>query len=302
MYAPGLTAALKSELSSLDVVHIHLARDLVTLPAARAVRRAGVRLVAQPHGMIDRSTHPLAGVIDRWEVKASLENASSVLTLTEQEARDIREVAPGARTQPIANGVNTAGDAPPYTDRDGGVLFLARLHPRKRPMAFVGMANELLRRGVDADFLLAGPDEGEAAAVRERITASGSADRITWVGPVDPTDTDALMRRARVFVLPSVGEVFPMTVLEAFAAGTPVVTTSSLGIAEKCAYYGAAMITDGSVLELADAVERVLSSEDTRSQLREGAAKMLAKELDIDSVVDDLLTAYSGASPVLGDQ
>lgn len=295
MYAPGLTNALKAELPGLDVVHVHLARDLVTLPTARATRKAGVRLIAQPHGMIDKSSNPLAAPVDAWEVRAALTQATAVLTLTDQEARDIHEIAPSACVRAIGNGIRM-GDLPPYARRNGGVLFLARLHPRKRPKIFVEMAQELVSRGVELDFILAGPDEGEGEAVRALIESSGVSERISWIGPVEPGETDSLLRQARAFVLPAVGEIFPMAILEAFAAGTPVVTTSSLGIAAKCAEYGAAIITDGSVGALAAAVEEVISTDTRAENLRRGALKLLAAEMSMDVVVDTLLDVY-GAAP-----
>lgn len=299
MFAPGLTRALRRELSSFEVVHVHLARDLVTLPAARATRKAGVRLIAQPHGMIDRSRNPLARPIDAWEVRAALSEAAAVLTLTSQEQQDIRDLAPAARVMPIANGTEVI-PLPAYSDRLDRVLFLARLHPRKRPVAFVEMAEALIRRGTESDFVLAGPDEGEGSHVRELIDAARMEARVRWIGPVDPADTDALLREARVYVLPAVGEVFPMSILEAFSAGTPVVTTSSLGIAAKCEEYGAALITDGSVGELARAVERILTNPAVAEDLRLGAARLLEAEMSIDSVVDDLLVHYGAAGDSAG--
>ncbi|MTE23275.1 glycosyltransferase [Microbacterium sp. ZXX196] len=294
MYAPGLTKALRSQLHDLDVVHVHLARDLVTLPAARAARKSEVRLIAQPHGMIDKSSNPLAGPVDAWEVRAALTSASAVLTLTDQESKDIADIAPDATVRQIRNGIR-GGDLPPYANRNGGVLFLARLHPRKRPLAFVEMATVLLERGITADFVLAGPDEGESERVQEAISSSGHKAHISWAGAVDPALTDTLLRDAKVLVLPSVGEVFPMTVLEAFAAGTPVVTTSSLGIASKCEEYGAALVTDGSPSDLADAVEKVLTGRHVANALRESARRFIDAELSIEAVTETLLASYAPA-------
>ncbi|MDD7930674.1 glycosyltransferase [Microbacterium thalli] len=291
MFAPGLTRALKAEIHAIDVVHVHLARDLVTLPAARAARKAGVRLIVQPHGMIDRSTNPLAVPVDAWEVRPALRAASTVLTLTDQEQRDIRAIVPTARVRSIGNGIVVA-DVPDYEGRANEVLFLARLHPRKRAVAFVEMASELIARGETATFTLAGPDEGDGEGVRAAIRRSPAPERIRWIGPVDPALTDALLRRVRVFVLPSTGEIFPMAILEAFAAGTPVVTTDSLGIAAACRGYDAAAVTDGSISALADAVSAVLASSERAHELRTGARTYVTEELGIDRVVAELLDTY----------
>ncbi|TDL46285.1 glycosyltransferase [Microbacterium oleivorans] len=291
MRADGLTRALRASLPALDLVHVHLARDLVTLPAARVVRKAGVRLVVQPHGMIDRSQNPLAIPIDRWETKPSLSAAAAVLTLTAQEKADIRSIVPEAEVRSIGNGIKV-GVVPPYEGREGGIVFLARLHPRKRPLVFVEAAVDVLERHPDERFILAGPDEGEGEKVAQMIEQAGLGDRITWVGPIEPGQTDALLRNAKAFVLPSFGEVFPMTVLESFSAGTPVITTSSLGIADRCKHYSAAIVTDGSVTAIAEAIELVLSSTEQVVALREGARRFIESDLSIESVVDRLLEIY----------
>ena len=84
-----------------------------------------------------------------------------------------------------------------------------------------------------------------------------------------------------------------MTILESFVAGTPVVTTSSLGIAPDCERFGAALITDGTVEQLAAAVVRARNDNDLAASLRRGAAAYLEAELDIKNVARDLEDEYS---------
>lgn len=295
MRARGLNAALQAALPNLDVAHVHLARDLVTLPAVRTIRRAGVPYVVQPHGMIDRSTNPLAWPIDRWETRKALRTARAVLSLTDQEDADIDEVAPGVRTTRIVNGIKIA-DAATYGDREPLVLFLARLQERKRPVAFVEMAGILSAKLPEHRFVLAGPDEGEGDAVRRAIAQSPLPDRLEWVGAIDADDTDRLMRQASVYVLPAVDEVFPMTVLEALRAGTPTVVTESLGIADACRAHGAAVITDGSPVQLAAAVGSVVGNSAVAERLRQGGVSYLRSELDISRVAADLERHYRSAA------
>lgn len=291
MFAPGLWATLREVAPQLDVAHIHLGRDLVTLPLAMKLQRAGVPLVVQPHGMIDRSTHVLAAPVDALGTRRILTAAGQVLVLTEEERHEILRIAPSARTSLIVNGVPLNG-APPYEGRAEDVLFLARLHRRKRPMTFVEMAELVAEARQTTRFTIAGPDEGEGAAVRDAISRSRYRDRIRLVGAVKPQEVSDLLARSAVYVLPSVGEVFPMTVLESFGAGTPVVTTDSLGIASDCVRYGAAIVTDGTAQGLAQAVDRVLSDRAVVEGLRSGAQAYMRQELDIDAVARRLLAAY----------
>jgi glycosyltransferase involved in cell wall biosynthesis len=244
--------------------------------------------------MIDASDKILAAVIDRLEVRRSLRGAAEVLVLTEEERAQIIGIEPGASIGMITNGLRNV-PATPLGERGGDVVFMARLHPRKRPDAFVRMAADVVQRGYEStQFVLAGPDEGMLEVVQSEIARLGVQRNVRWIGAVDPSRTDQLLANAAVYVLPSVGEVFPMSVLEAFRAGTPTVVTDSLGIAEMCIAYGAAIVTDGSEASLADAVAELLSVPARVEALRVGSKALLDGELGIDRVAARLVEAYGG--------
>lgn len=291
MTAPRLAKAIKMEAATFDVAHIHLARDLVTIPAARNVRSAGVPYVLQPHGMIDASLNPLARPLDAWATRPLLRNAGAVLTLTDREIEDIVGIESSARTVPISNGIRIE-ELRPYEGRDDLVLFLARLHERKRPLAFIEMARALSDILPTTRFVIAGPDEGEGDAVHAAIAAAGMGDRLAWIGAVSPDATEALLASARVFVLPSFGEIFPMTILESLRVGTPVVTTNSLGIAADCESYSAALITDGSIRQMAKAVDDVFHDVNMANRLRDGGLTYLRDKLDVADVAVGLEALY----------
>lgn len=292
--APAMVRALRGLVRHIDVAHVHLSRDLVSLPAAAAAHRAGVPFFAQTHGMIDPSEKLLSKPLDLLGTRPLLRSAAAVLVLTDEEEGQIHAVAPQARIQRVRNGLRL-GDLPAYADRSGPVLFLSRLQERKRPVAFVEAAAVIAAANPDVTFVLAGPHEGEGPAVEAAIARSGYSDRIRWIGPVDMADTDELLRSAKAFVLPSVNEVFPMALVEAFRAGTPAVMTESLGIAQDVLRYGAGLVTDGSVPEVADAISRVLKDITVAEDLRSGAWNYLRSELDIDKVARGLVESYERA-------
>ena len=292
--ARGLTGELRRS-GPWDVVHIHFSRDLVTVPAALSVRRAGYALVLQTHGMVDASRKLMGKALDLLATRRILAGADLLLSLTDAEDQDLRLLAPTANIERIGNGIVVA-EPPTYAGRRREVLFVARLHPRKRPTTFVEMAVRLAPAHPDVTFALIGPDEGEGESVVELIRRSGFSKQISWEGPQSPSSVAQRMAEAKVYVLPSVGEVFPMTILEAFSAGTPVVTTSSLGIADDCVEYGAAIVTDGGVDALAAAVSLVLSSEKEAIGLRNGAAKYIRDKLDIRAVAESLEAHYRAAA------
>jgi glycosyltransferase involved in cell wall biosynthesis len=83
-----------------------------------------------------------------------------------------------------------------------------------------------------------------------------------------------------------------MTVLEALAAGTPVVTTNDSGIAPHLSALQAAEITDGTPEQLADAAQRILTRESLRDSLVSNGYRGLASTFSIEAVAQRLATLY----------
>ena len=80
-----------------DVVHVHLLRDLVTLPVARLALRADRALLLQTHGMVDPSDRLPAKIIDVLAMRRVLTSADTVAFLTDTERRGLLDVAAGGR-------------------------------------------------------------------------------------------------------------------------------------------------------------------------------------------------------------
>lgn len=297
MWPHGMHGYLVRNARKFDVAHIHLARDLTTLPATIILGARHVPYVTQSHGMIDASANPLASLLDAVATRRALNTSKSWLVLTESESADLRKLAIPTSIMPIRNGIGMAPDTP-LADRADVVLFLARLHERKRPLAFVAMAKLLDSQLPTTRFEIIGPDEGEGPAVAAAIAEANMGDRLVWSGALPPALTSSAMSNARVYVLPSINEVFPMSMLESFAAGTPTVATSSLGIAAQCERYGAAILTDGSAEDLAQAVLSARTDLGIAEALRTGGRSFVLQDLNIDSISEDLERAYVQAGMV----
>lgn len=260
--APGMLWWLLRRARGFDVVHVHLARDLVTLPAAALCRLLGVRVVVQTHGMIDPSDRLLSRPLDAMLTRPALRSAAAVFHLTGRERSDLMAVAGDslALTR-LTNGV------PSLPQRvDSGrpeVLFLARLHPRKRADLFVDMAEVVVHEHPSVQFTLVGPDEGAGEAISQR-----TGPRIRWEGALAPGLTAQRMRQASVYVLPSMDEPYPMSVLEAMAVGLPVIVTDSCGLAPDIERIGCGVVcATGDLNALTDAVRSMLADETLRLEM-----------------------------------
>ncbi|MCY0940019.1 glycosyltransferase [Streptomyces antarcticus] len=295
MTSPALLASAGRLVRDADVVHVHLARDLVTLPVALAALRAGRPLVLQTHGMVDPSGKLLAKVLDVLAVRRVLRGAAAVLYLTPHEREGLDAVVGG----PLANAVRLVNGTPAQEERPAPegpprVLYSARLQARKRPVDFVDAVPAVLAAHPDAEFVVAGPDEGERAAVLRRIAELGLADTVRVPGALSGQEVLRELRRAHVYVLPSVDEPFPMSVLEALAVGVPPVVTHSNGLARDIAAAGAGRAVDPGPEGVAAAVLSLLDPAANRAASA-AARELAAGSFSMDSVLDTLLPVYGEA-------
>jgi glycosyltransferase involved in cell wall biosynthesis len=290
--APGLLRWVWKARGEFDVAHIHLARDLVVLPSAMALSRAGMPYVVQPHGMIVPGSNPLAPALDRLAVRRLLTDAHEAFYLTPEELDALDTVARGrARLSPLPNGVplyeppSARGDVPE-------VLYLGRLHPRKRPVDFVTAACALNERGVAARYTLVGPDEGEGERVRAAIDA---VPNVSWEGPLPSGTGPDRMRQAAVFVLPSVDEPYPMAVLEAMSVGLPVVITESCGLASIVGKYRCGLVVPPGAEHIERAVAELLADAEAAAAMGARGRNAVASDLGMAHVADRLEHSYAEA-------
>lgn len=174
------------------------------------------------------------------------------------------------------------------TSRDAKVLLtLSRLHPKKG----LDVLLQAVARLPDCVLWLAGdgPLEGELRQLAARL---GVVDRVRWLGWRQ--DRGALLRAADVCVLPSRYEPFGTVMLEAWAAGTPLVAAAAAG--------PAAFVRDGvngmlapidDVEKLTDAVRRVLDDGALRARLCSGGQAAYEAQFTRAAVVQRMRAVYA---------
>ena len=128
--------------------------------------------------------------------------------------------------------------------------------------------------------------------MRRAITDAELGDRLTWAGPVDSAGAAQWMRDSDLYVLPSVDEPYPMSVLEAMSSGLPVVITDTCGLADTVQRTGSGAVVDDSLPDLERALAELLSDPDLRERTGRAARDTIAREYGMDAVRERLLRAY----------
>jgi glycosyltransferase involved in cell wall biosynthesis len=234
----GLGEALESELGKCDVLHI---QGLWTLPgwiAARRARRAGVPYVISPRGMLDpwsMAHRPVRKRIAYWMAdRWNLRGAAFLHATSSAEATAIRSRTRGVPIVTLPNGVDVPETRAPGEFRrrlnvsaEAPLLIsLGRLHVKKRLDLLAAAFERILPLHPLAHLAIAGPDEADyRRKVESRFAAVSRS--VHWTGELQDAEKWALLADATALVMCSDSENFGLVVLEALAAGVPVVVVQT---------------------------------------------------------------------------
>jgi glycosyltransferase involved in cell wall biosynthesis len=304
VFAPTMWSWLAHNAHRFDIAHIHLARDLVTIPAAFRLDKSGVPFVVQTHGMVVPRSHPLATSVDRLLTARLLRRAALVFYLNDRERSDLESIG-GAdlALDELDNGTPLPSDEwlakETQTDDDPvpEVLYFARLHERKRPEVFAEAAIRLLRQGVRAKFSIVGPPAGAEDAVDRLIQCARregiSASQLSREPGVPPDQALERISRAGVYVLPALREPFGMTIIEALTLRIPVVICRDGGLASFVEEHECGLVVDGSVESVEQAITTLLDDPGLARLMGDRGRAAVRDELNIERVGRELEKVYA---------
>jgi glycosyltransferase involved in cell wall biosynthesis len=184
----------------------------------------------------------------------------AVSEFTRSQVVDLLGVPP-ARVTVVHHGVPPL--AYPRVAREKLVLSVGAVQKRKNTARLVEAFEAL-----DGDWklALAGSLGYGSEEIRARIESSPARDRIVLLGFAPPDELAAWYARASIFAFPSLDEGFGMPVLEAMAAGTPVLTSNRSALLEVAG--DAALLVDPMRTDsLVEGLRKLAQDEDLREDL-----------------------------------
>jgi glycosyltransferase involved in cell wall biosynthesis len=280
--------------NDIDIVHAHMARDYPV--AASVARRAGAHLVLTRHVLF-----PLSRIH-----KLTLRRTSRVIAVSEAVAEGLRaqKIFEPDTIVCIHNGIDVdrfgqsreavaqGRTAPDGKLRVGMIGHLALI---KGQEDFIRAAAGLCSRRDDVQFIIAGEDKSRRGDNRRRleklIEDLGLGQHISLVGWVD--DTAKLLATFDLFVSPSRSEPFGLSIVEAMAAGVPVLATSSEGAREIIDDgQSGRLVPIGDDQSLAKAMDQMLSDPKQRERLSENARRVVRQRFSLEQMVEATEQVY----------
>ena len=166
---------------------------------------------------------------------------------------------------------------------------IGRLHVQKGQTYLLDAAATVIKQARDVDFHFVG--EGELRqSLEAQIRSLGIQEHVKLCGA--RTDVAELLATMDIFVLPSLWEGLPIVLLEAMAAGKPIVVTAVDGVKEVITGEEALLVPARDPESLSNAILRILNDSALARQLGERAYRKVKSEYNIETMVKKIGELY----------
>jgi len=252
--APGMNTTVRKLVAKADVVHIHTLYEQLQYLAVRASIAAKKPYFIRPCGMLAPWCLAQSALRKKiyiaWRLRSMLNGAAAIhfTTADEKERAEHLQLKPPTIVEP--NGIHAENftrdidpihkieNAWPQTCGCPTLVFYGRLHPKKGADVLIQAFSKLLQKW-PADspmpkLVMVGPDEDQHQKKLEALAQdTGCQQHIIFTGMLTGDAAAGALQSADLFVLTSHQENFGIAVVEALAAGTPVVVSDQVNIYDK---------------------------------------------------------------------
>jgi glycosyltransferase involved in cell wall biosynthesis len=311
IFSPALTGWLWTHIPQYDILDNHYLFSYAPTCAGAIARwykvPYTVRVMGQLHPWALQQSHLKKHIYSTLIERHNLNRAAAIHCTSSGEAENVRQFGIHSPTAVIPLGATPPVEIPDapallrmtyaLPDNAQVILFLSRLHYKKRPDVLLRALPPLLEKHRHTYVILAGTGEPEYEAELKWLARElGLAERVIMPGFVTGTAKDLLLQGADLFVLPSFSENFGIAVAEAMAAGLPAIVTSGVQIAPDIEAARAGLVIDGEQTSLAEplgaAIESLLQNPGLRQELGDNGKRLARERYSWDAIAHVLADVY----------
>jgi glycosyltransferase involved in cell wall biosynthesis len=303
-----LGRALRRKVPASDLVHIHSLYLFHDLVAGHWCRRYAVPYLVRPHGTLDPFIHRRhrwrKRLMERLFEDRNIRRAAALhFTTAEEEklAAPFTFQTPGL-VVPLGINWEEFAELPepggfrrrhPEIGDKAIILFFGRINFKKGLDILARAFGAVARRREDVHLVIAGPDnEGWGARVRTWLAEEGMGARATFTGMLLGPEKLAVLRDARLFVLPSYSENFGLAVVEAMAANLPVIISDRVNIWREVQAAGAGRVIPADAPALADQILNLLDNPEAATYMGQKGRSLVQERFQWPRIARSLVEAY----------
>jgi glycosyltransferase involved in cell wall biosynthesis len=285
-----------------DIVHIHLSSYFSFYRKSAIFLLAkffGKKVIVHCHGSNFKEFHDSSSV-HSFFIRRMFNACTAILVLSKDWKETIETYTTNKRVIILYNPVisKSFNGSRPHVEslRAGRILFMGRVGERKGAYDILEAVPEVIRSYPDARFILAGDGDLEKA---KRISAEKGIDRnVEFPGWVKGDDKRAYFRNSDIYLLPSYHEGIPVSILEAMAAGLPVISTPVGGIPDAIEDgVNGFLVNPGDARAIAEKLVYLLEHPRERKEMGTRNRTKVTDQFDIGGIISQLVSVYETTSP-----
>lgn len=228
----------------------------------------------------------------KWIVRYVFDQAALIVVLAENWACWVAGITRHSRIRIISNPV-LLPPLPESGHRDSAtILFLGQLSRAKGTYDLLLAVAELVIDHPNLKLLLAGA--GDTLLVKSEAARLGIEENVHLLGWISGQCKSEILQQASIFVLPSYAEGMPMSILEAMAAGLPVISTSVGGVSEAISDgVEGYLFCPGDVQSLTSALNRLLRDNGLRLRMGNAAREKIERSFSVQRILPQIEKLYT---------
>ena len=311
LYAPRrIREWLKSNIKNFDLVHIHdVFAVLMTIPVIEAAIAEKIPFIVQPHGTTNDETINNSGILKPFKKRILKKNltkyaaANAFVALSNIEKKEISKYYDFNKIDIIPNGI----DFPDIENLEPmDIKSKLNLKKNTKIITYIGRLHYIkglditlkvlagIKDQSDFHFIVIGPHEKNERTRLETLTKKlALGNRVTFLGAVYGMDKYRYLKSTDLFMTLSRSEGHPISVIESFVAGVPVLVSLPASLPEYEHYNVGKIVDPDNISYVQATLLYLLNHETALREMKQNSKKIITELYSREIMVDKFYKLYS---------
>lgn len=305
-FSGSFTHWLWLNIHNYDLVHVHAIFSYVSTAAMAIARIKKIPYIVRPLGQLCQWSLQQSAFRKKTYLhlieKSNIDRSSFIHFTSYQEEAEASDLNLTAQSLVIPHGLSVKPlvacprqrirEDLHCPENDPIIVFLSRLHPKKGLEFLIPALGKL--KDYSFTLVIAGSgDHQYESTIRTLVSTHGLTERTRFMGFVTGEQKDLLLQGSDLFVLTSYSENFGIVVLEAMAAGLPVLLTPGVALAADVQKHCAGTVTHLDIDSISQAIAQYLDHPDTAKSTGDRARQFVLNHYTWDRVAAQLIEVYT---------